>query len=262
MRKMILQLKIVEDINTILRRDPAARTVWEVLTCYPGLHALLVYRISHGLWKRGIRWPGRYFSYVARWLTGVEIHPGATIGRRLFIDHGMGVVIGETAVIGCDCTIYHGVTLGGTSLTKGDKRHPTLGDDVIIGAGAKVLGNIVIGDHARIGSNAVVIKSVPPGATAVGIPARIVAGASYADAPSNAHTPFSAYAITNSDTDPLAKTLDHLASRSAQQDSAVERLSREVERLSKQVEFANRYAAAPIVARSGKTVLPEPSEEQ
>ncbi|MEA3270895.1 MAG: serine O-acetyltransferase, partial [Pseudomonadota bacterium] len=148
--------RIREDIGAIMERDPAARSRWEVLTCYPGLHAIIVHRVAHACWHGGFRWLGRWFSHLGRFLTGIEIHPGATVGRRVFIDHGMGVVIGETAEIGDDCTIYQGVTLGGTSLYKGAKRHPTLGKGVVVSAGAKVLGGFVIGDGARVGSNAVV----------------------------------------------------------------------------------------------------------
>jgi len=167
--------RIKEDIHCIFDRDPAAQSVFEVLTCYPGFHAILIHRISHFVWQRHWHWLGRFISHLGRWLTGIEIHPGAQLGRRFFIDHGMGVVIGETAVIGDDCTLYHGVTLGGTSWKKG-KRHPTLHDGVVIGAGAKVLGPIEIGAGARIGSNSVVLKSVPAGSTAVGIPAHLVDG--------------------------------------------------------------------------------------
>ncbi len=162
-----------EDIQCIFERDPAARNILEVLTTYPGLHALLFHRMSHGLWKLGLKWLARWISTIARWLTGIEIHPGAIIGRRFFIDHGMGVVIGETAIIGDDCTIYHGVTLGGTSWQKG-KRHPTLENNVVIGAGAKVLGPIIVGEGSRVGSNAVIVKCVPPSTSVVGVPGRIV----------------------------------------------------------------------------------------
>jgi serine O-acetyltransferase len=162
-----------EDIQCVFDRDPAARTFFEVLTTYPGVHAVLVHRLSHKLWTIGFKWIARLLSAVSRWVTGVEIHPGAKIGRRFFIDHGMGVVIGETAEIGNDCTLYHGVTLGGTSWKKG-KRHPTLADDVVIGAGAKVLGPIQVGSGARVGSNSVVVKDVPDGATVVGVPGRAV----------------------------------------------------------------------------------------
>src|SRR6478735_7657344 len=147
--------RLRSDIQCILDRDPAARSKWEVLTCYPGLHALVLHRWAHAVWKRDFRWFGRFISQFSRWLTGIEIHPGATIGSCVFIDHGMGIVIGETAEIGDGCTIYQGVTLGGTSLTKGAKRHPTLGKNVVVGAGAKVLGGFVVGDGAKIGSNAV-----------------------------------------------------------------------------------------------------------
>ncbi|MCX8086720.1 MAG: serine O-acetyltransferase [Rhodocyclaceae bacterium] len=162
-----------EDVACIFGRDPAARSTWEVLTTYPGLHALFLHRIAHRLWRAGWRYPARLLAFLARMLTNIDIHPGATIGRRFFIDHGAGVVIGETAEIGDDVTLYHGVTLGGTTWNKG-KRHPTLGDGVVVGAGAKILGAIVIGANARIGANSVVVKDVPPGRTAVGIPARLV----------------------------------------------------------------------------------------
>jgi serine O-acetyltransferase len=165
--------RLREDIACVFERDPAARSKLEVLTTYPGLHAVWLHRLSHRMWKWRWHWLARMSSHLGRWLTGVEIHPGATIGRRFFIDHGMGVVIGETAEIGDDCTLYHGVTLGGTSWQK-EKRHPTLGRNVVIGAGAKVLGPITLGDNARVGSNSVVVKDVPPGATVVGIPGRII----------------------------------------------------------------------------------------
>ena len=142
--------RIREEICVVFDRDPAARSAWEVITCYPGFHALLFHRLSHRLWRGGLKWLARFVSHIGRWLTGIEIHPGATIGRRFFIDHGMGVVIGETALIGDDCTLYHGVTLGGTSWNKG-KRHPTLGKGVVVGAGAKILGPITIGDGAKVG---------------------------------------------------------------------------------------------------------------
>lgn len=168
---MLARLK--EDIACVFERDPAAQSVWEVITAYPGFHAVLIHRLSHRFWCLGLRWLGRFTAHLGRWLTGIEIHPGAHIGRRFFIDHGMGVVIGETAVIGDNCTLYHGVTLGGTSWNKG-KRHPTLQDGVVVGAGAKILGPIEIGANARIGSNSVVLKSVAANATVVGIPGRVV----------------------------------------------------------------------------------------
>uniref|UniRef100_UPI0033405E17 serine O-acetyltransferase n=1 Tax=Castellaniella defragrans TaxID=75697 RepID=UPI0033405E17 len=169
---MFKQLR--EDIDRIHERDPAARSRLEILTCYPGLHAILVHRLAHGLWRHGWLWPGRFISHLGRMLTGIEIHPGAQIGRRVFIDHGFGVVIGETAVVGDDCTIYQGVTLGGTRLYKGEKRHPTLEEGVVVGAGAQILGGFTVGARARIGSNAVVVKPVPAGATAVGNLARVI----------------------------------------------------------------------------------------
>jgi len=165
--------RLREDVRCVFGRDPAARNAFEVLTTYPGIHALLLHRMSHALWRHRMRWLARALAHLARWLTGIEIHPGAHIGRRFFIDHGMGVVIGETAEIGDDCTIYHGVTLGGTSWQHG-KRHPTLDNNVVIGAGAKILGPIRIGEGARVGSNAVVLKDAPAGATVVGIPGRII----------------------------------------------------------------------------------------
>ncbi len=165
--------RLREDIRVVFERDPAARNTFEVLTTYPGIYAIQFHRLSHHLWKWNLKWLARFLSNIVRWVTGIEIHPGAQMGKRLFIDHGMGVVIGETAVIGDGCTLYHGVTLGGTSWKKG-KRHPTLGNDVVIGAGAKVLGPLQVGDAARIGSNAVVLKDVPAGATVVGVPGRTV----------------------------------------------------------------------------------------
>lgn len=169
---MLEQFK--EDIACILERDPAARSKLEIVTCYPGLHAIWFHRLSSRLWRLRWYWLARLLSHIGRLLTGIEIHPGAIIGSRVFIDHGFGVVIGETAEVGDDCTIYQGVTLGGTQLYKGKKRHPTLGRNVVVGAGAQVLGGFTVGDDARIGSNAVVVKPVPAGATAVGNPARII----------------------------------------------------------------------------------------
>ncbi len=162
-----------EDIACVFDRDPAAKSTFEVITTYPGLHAVMVHRLSHKLWQKKLYWLARMVSHIARWLTGIEIHPGAIIGRRFFIDHGMGVVIGETADIGDDCTLYHGVTLGGTTWNKG-KRHPTLKNGVVIGAGAKVLGPITLHEDSRIGSNSVVVRDVPEGATVVGVPGQLV----------------------------------------------------------------------------------------
>lgn len=165
--------RIKQEIAVVFERDPAARNTFEIITTYPGFHAQMLHRVSHRLWLWKLYWLARVLSNISRLITGIEIHPGAKIGSRFFIDHGMGVVIGETAVIGDDCTLYHGVTLGGTSWQKG-KRHPSLGNGVVVGAGAKVLGPIEIGDGARIGSNAVVVKTVPPGATAIGVPGRLI----------------------------------------------------------------------------------------
>jgi serine O-acetyltransferase len=223
--------RLREDIDAIRDRDPAARSAWEVLTCYPGLHALWMHRLAHWFWTRGLRWPGRFISHLGRFFTGIEIHPGATIGRRVFMDHGMGIVIGETAEIGDDCTIYQGVTLGGTSLTKGAKRHPTLGRGVIVGAGAQVLGGFSVGDGARVGSNAVVVKEVPPGATAVGNPARILHKEADALRESAANRMgFSAYGITASGDDPLIKALHGLIDHAAAQQREIERLVAALER--------------------------------
>ena len=219
--------RLQEDIQSVYARDPAARNWWEVVTCYPGMHAIWWHRwVSGPLWRVGLKWLGRVASHIGRFLTGVEIHPGATIGRRLFIDHGMGIVIGETAEIGDDCTLYHGVTLGGVSWDKG-KRHPTLADGVTVGAGAKILGPFTVGAGARIGSNSVVVKAVPPGATMVGIPARIVEGAASGDA---SHA-FSAYAVTSSDNDPLTAMLKTLAGRSDQSEARLATLMARLEEL-------------------------------
>jgi len=167
--------RIKEDVKTVFDKDPAARSWWEVLTCYPGLQAIWAHRIAHRFWHWKLRWLARYTSHVARFLTGIEIHPGATIGRRFFIDHGMGIVIGETAEIGDDVLMYKGAVLGGVSLNKG-KRHPTIGNNVVIGSNATILGPITVGNNARIGSGAVVVKPVPADSTAVGVPARVVRG--------------------------------------------------------------------------------------
>ena len=224
--------RLRSDIQCILERDPAARSTWEVVTCYPGLHALLLHRLAHGLWVRGLRWPGRMVSNLSRWLTGIEIHPGARIAERVFIDHGMGVVIGETAEVGEGCTIYQGVTLGGTSLAKGSKRHPTLGRGVVVGAGAKVLGGFTVGDNAAIGSNAVVTKPVPAGATAVGIPARIIQAEDSARREAVASKMgFSAYGVTASD-DPLSQAMRGLIDNASSQEHQIALLWQAIEKLS------------------------------
>ena len=211
--------RLREDLASVRERDPAARSTLEVLTCYPGIHALIFHRIAHGAWVREWHWLGRFISHVSRFLTGIEIHPGAVIGRRVFIDHGRGVVIGETAEIGDDCTIYQAVTLGGTSLYRGTKRHPTLGRGVVVGAGAKVLGGFTVGDGAKIGSNAVVVKPVPAGATAVGNPARVVDPERDAAREQKAEQiGFSAYGVTRDMDDPVSKALHGLLDHSVETD--------------------------------------------
>lgn len=225
--------RLREDIACILERDPAARSFWEVLTCYPGLHALVVHRWAQHVWRAG--WPGmaRWISNLGRFLTGIEIHPGARIGRRVFIDHGMGVVIGEMAEIGDDCTIYQGVTLGGTSLSKGAKRHPTLGARVIVGANACVLGGFTVGEGARVGSGAVVTRPVPPGATAVGNPARIIeAAAEAAREEASSRMGFSAYGVTQGD-DPVAQAMKGLIDNAAGTSHQVALLWAAIEKLSR-----------------------------
>jgi serine O-acetyltransferase len=223
--------KLREDIASIIQRDPAARNAWEVLTCYPGFQAIAMHRAAHWCWRHGLKWLGRFLSHIGRVLTGIEIHPGATVGRRVFIDHGFGVVIGETAEVGDDCTIYQGVTLGGTSLAKGTKRHPTLGKGVIIGAGAKVLGAFTVGDNAKIGSNAVVVKEVPGGATAVGNPARIITKEVQSQTNADAATRvFSSYGITPDLDDPLIKALQSLINHAAAQEQQIRILTEALER--------------------------------
>ncbi len=224
--------RLRSDIQCILDRDPAARSGWEVLTCYPGLHAIVLHRFSHTCWNFGFKWVARFVSNFARWFTGIEIHPGARIGERVFFDHAMGVVVGETAEIGDGCTIYQGVTLGGTSLYKGVKRHPTLGKDVVVGAGAKVLGGFTVGDGARIGSNAVVVKPVPAGATAVGNPARIIQADTDAIREAAASKMgFSAYGVTQND-DPISQAMRGLIDNAASQEHQIALLWKTIEELS------------------------------
>ena len=225
--------RIRSDIACILDRDPAARTTWEVLTCYPGLHALVLHRRAHWCWHNGFKWLGRFISHMSRMLTGIEIHPGAKIGTCVFFDHAMGVVVGETAEIGDGCTIYQGVTLGGTSLYKGVKRHPTLGKNVVVSAGAKILGGFLVGDGAKIGSNAVVIKPVPAGATAVGIPARIIPSKNDASADvTQTLTPtFAAYGITLED-DPVSLAMKGLIDNASTQEQQIALLWQAIEKLS------------------------------
>ncbi len=200
--------RLKEDVQAIFERDPAARSRLEVVLCYPGLHAVIFHRLAHALWRRGWCVSARFLSQTARWLTGIEIHPGAQIGRRLLIDHGMGVVIGETASVGDDVTLYQGVTLGGVLLDPG-KRHPTVEDDVVIGSGAAVLGPFTVGRGARIGSNAVVLREVPPGATMVGVPARQIGPQAVAQ-----ETCFPAYGIGPGPTvDPVSRAIDRLTAQ-------------------------------------------------
>src|SRR5471032_3355814 len=216
--------RLREDIQSVFHRDPAARNAFEVLTCYPGMHAIWIHRLSGALWGMGWKWLARVVSNFGRWLTGIEIHPGAKVGRRFFIDHGMGIVIGETAEIGDDVTLYKGVTLGGTTWNKG-KRHPTLGNGVVLGAGAKILGPITIGDRARVGSNAVVVKDVPPGATAIGIPARIIAEQAGDKAG------FSAYAVGSDMNDPITKAIHELIDHSVSTDQRLEQILEQLKQL-------------------------------
>ena len=226
--------RIRSDIDCILERDPAARTRWEVLTCYPGLHAVVLHRLAHWCWQHGFKWLGRFTSHVARFLTGIEIHPGAKIGERVFFDHAMGVVVGETAEIGDGCTIYQGVTLGGTSLYKGVKRHPTLGRNVVVGAGAQVLGGFTVGDGAKVGSNAVVTKPVPAGATAVGNPARIIqAELDVKREEAASKMGFSAYGVTQND-DPLSQAMRGLIDNASTQEHQISMLWKAIEQLSVQ----------------------------
>lgn len=243
-----------EDIAVVFERDPAARTHWEVITTYPGVHALLIHRLSHWLWNLRLRWLARFTSHLGRFLTGIEIHPGAAIGRRVFIDHGMGVVIGETAVIGDNCTLYHGVTLGGTSWKKG-KRHPTLESGVVIGAGAKVLGPITIGAEAKIGSNAVVVKDVPAGATAVGIPARILDQEKAQQRDDMAQKMgFSAYAVSDDTNDPMIKAIHALLDHVAQQDLKLHEVMQQLEKLGAEVKTDTEVGNAFDVNHLNKIV--------
>jgi len=229
---MLMFARLRSDIQCILDRDPAARSGWEVLTCYPGLHAIVLHRFSHTCWNLGFKWIARFISNFSRWFTGIEIHPAAFIGERVFFDHAMGVVVGETAQIGDGCTIYQGVTLGGTSLYKGVKRHPTLGRDVVVGAGAKVLGGFTVGDGARIGSNAVVVKPVPAGATAVGNPARIIQEDSDAIREAAASKMgFSAYGVTQND-DPISQAMRGLIDNATSQEHQIALLWKTIEELS------------------------------
>lgn len=251
---IIMFTRLREDIATIRERDPAARSAWEVLTCYPGLHALMFHRIAHACWRANWRWLGRFVSQIGRWMTGIEIHPGATLGRRVFIDHGMGVVIGETAVVGDDCTIYQGVTLGGTSLARGAKRHPTLGRGVIVGAGAKVLGGFTIGEGAKIGSNAVVVKPVPAGGTAVGNPARIVLPVA-AEQRAPERSAFCAYGITPNADDPMSLAIHGLIDHAAKEARRVDEIVAALEQLGTHLNALQGVDGAQLDLRRLSAVL-------
>jgi serine O-acetyltransferase len=226
--------RIREDIRCTFERDPAARTAFEVFTTYPGLHAVMMHRCSHALWHYNLKWLARFLSTIARFFTGIEIHPAAKIGRRFFIDHGMGVVIGETAEVGDNCTLYHSVTLGGTSWEKG-KRHPTLENDVVVGAGAKVLGPITIGAGSRVGSNAVVVRDVPPGSTVVGVPAHVVRRQRAEDEQRREAIArkigFDAYGTTHDMPDPIANAIDQLLDHIHAMDTRMEDICAAVRRL-------------------------------
>ena len=210
--------KFREDLSVVFQRDPAARNYFEILTTYPGVHALILHRLAHFLWSIKLKLIARIFSHLARILTGIEIHPGAQIGRRFFIDHGMGVVIGETAIIGDDCTLYHGVTLGGTTWKKG-KRHPTLKNNVVIGAGAKVLGPITLGNNSKVGSNAVVVTDIPNDSTAVGIPAKIIESGEKLKK-------FSAYAVEKNSQDPVLQSIDEILKTLEKQQKEIKSLKK------------------------------------
>ena len=215
-------MKFIEDIQSVFDRDPAARNTFEIITCYSGVQAMLFYRLTHRLWVLKLKWLARFISMLARWITGIEIHPGAVIGRRFFIDHGMGVVIGETAEIGDDCTLYHGVTLGGTTWKKG-KRHPTLGNNVVIGAGAKILGPITLGDNVRVGSNSVVVKSVDNAKTVVGVPARVLKD-------SKTQTDhFESYAVGTDVDDPTVKAINSILSHIHDMDEQLNIVSKKLD---------------------------------
>ena len=231
-----------EDIASVFERDPAARSTWEVLTCYPGLHAVYVHKLARWFWLHELRWFGRLTSHFGRWATGIEIHPGAKIGRRVFIDHGMGVVVGETAEIGDECTIYQGVTLGGTSLFRGEKRHPTLGRGVVVGAGAKILGGFTVGEGAKIGSNAVVVKEVPAGATVVGVPGRMVDEEASVQAER-----FAAYGVVQNQDDPYAKAIQTLVEHSQELERSLAVLAAKLAKIE-----AERAAAAQAPLRAIK----------
>jgi serine O-acetyltransferase len=231
--------RIKEDISCVFDRDPAARHTFEILTTYPGVHAIIMHRFSHALSNRGFKWLARILSTLSRFLTGIEIHPGAVIGRRFFIDHGMGIVIGETAEIGDDCSLYHGVTLGGTSWNPG-KRHPTLGNNVVVGAGAKILGPIMINDGARIGSNAVVVKEVPADTTVIGVPGREVVRRDTTEEQRNELAEkmgFDAYGATQDMPDPVANTVNRMLDHIHKMDERMDKMCVQIQHLGGEVEF-------------------------
>jgi serine O-acetyltransferase len=244
-----------EDIAIVFERDPAARTHWEILTTYPGVHALLMHRVAHFLWQKRLFWLARFSSHLARFLTGIEIHPGASIGHRVFIDHGMGVVIGETAIIGDDCTLYHGVTLGGTSWNKG-KRHPTLENGVVIGAGAKILGPITLGAGAKVGSNAVVVKDVPANATAIGIPARILEETPVDKKAEVNPASFTAYAVVDDNEkfnhEAMAIALQALMEKSAKQDLKLAEMTLQLQLIAGDAQADSKVASAFDVKPASK----------
>jgi serine O-acetyltransferase len=232
---------LIDEIDSMIARDPAARTRLEVVFCYPGFHAILIYRVARRFWLWRLRFLGRFISQMGRWLTGIEIHPGAKIGRHLFIDHGMGVVVGETSHLGDDVTLYQGVTLGGTSLDAG-KRHPTLEDNVVVGAGAQVLGPLTIGVGARIGANAVVLKDVPADATMVGIPAKVVLARPEAKSGQPKESSFCAYGTPTADLpDPVARAIDGLCGE-------VTNLQVRIRDLEARLEDAEKGLSAPDAA--------------
>jgi serine O-acetyltransferase len=241
------------EIAVVFERDPAVRTSWEVVSLYPGFHALLLHRLAHRLWRWNFKWLGRFVSQLSRWLTGIEIHPGACIGRRVFIDHGMGVVVGETAEVGDDCTLYQGVTLGGTSWNKG-KRHPTLGSGVVVGAGAKVIGPILIGDGAKVGANAVVVRDVPAGVSVVGVPGRVVddENAQRRLRPAEKLC-FSAYGMSDNATDPVNKAITALLDHNHELDACVMEMRKRIEQLEEQlvVESEMRQVRLPSARKTG-----------
>ena len=226
-----------EDLKVVFERDPAVRSVFEIIFCYPGFHALLFYRLSHWLWINNLKFLGRFVSHIGRFLTGIEIHPGATIGKGFFIDHGMGVVIGETAEIGENCTLYHGVTLGGTSWAK-EKRHPTLGNNVIVGSGAKILGPFKVGDDSKVGSNSVVVKEVPANATVVGIPGRVVLSSEKRIGVDLQHDKLP---------DPVAKAVSCVFDQIRRLEDQVENLQREQERLRTELDRYERAESEDVI---------------